>query len=372
MTMKRIMYAVLATTAALTMASPGSAQAPAAKAGATKAGAACGATSKTATPDNAVEPKSGRKFVLQYPCDLKPGEKVTLILNIHGAGSSSQYQHRYFPAGDYAQKYRLVVATPTAAASMPGRTWQAGNDDQFLHDLTDLMFAEFGKSNIKSFWLAGHSQGGATSQRIVCSDYFRSKVDGFFSLSGGRVGGGTQRNPDYNAPAPGAPVPATVPNQGPGPGAAAGRPGGPPSAAPGAAPGRGGPPAPANAQGSMTCDYSHIYGSGQYEIEAMPATSPVAEKFGCKARVLRPGIVDTQPGYVWDPSRQNPTRIGWGRQPRPGMAQMWVYPGCRDGRVVADVLRIDKGHTEGLEPRVTEEIIKLMVAASGGRAQRPA
>jgi hypothetical protein len=31
--------------------------------------------------------------------------------------------------------------------------------------------------------------------------------------------------------------------------------------------------------------------------------------------------------------------------------------------VVADVVRGDKGHTEGLEPTVTEEIVKLMMAA---------
>jgi pimeloyl-ACP methyl ester carboxylesterase len=331
------------------------AQAPA-KAAVTHAGAACGATSATAVPDNAVEPKSGRKFVLQYPCDLKKGEKVTLILNIHGFGSSSQYQHRYFPAGDSINKYRLVVATPTALAAMPARSWQAGNDDQFLHDLTDLLFAEFGKQNIKSFWLAGHSQGGATGQRIVCSDYFKTRVDGFFSLSGGRVGGATVRNANYNAPAPGAPVPETVPNQGPGP---ARPPGAPPPA----------PPEP-RTDGPMTCDYSFIYDSGEYEIAEMPKASAVAEKFGCKTLSPRPDVVDTQPGYVWDPSRQSPTRIGWGRQPRPGSAHMWTWNGCTGGRVVADVLRLDKGHTEGLEPKVTEEIIKLIVAAPGGRAQR--
>ena len=54
---------------------------------------------------------------------------------------------------------------------------------------------------------------------------------------------------------------------------------------------------------------------------------------------------------------------------RPGTAKMWVYSGCQDQRVVADVLRLDKGHTEGLEPKVTEEIVKLMVSAKGGRAQ---
>ena len=333
-----------------------SAQAAAADSPMLKAGAPCGATSDPATPDNAVEPKSGRKFVLQYPCDLKRNEKVVLILNIHGAGSSSSYQHRYFPAGDYAQKYRLVVATPTAAASMPGRVWKPEADDQFLHDLTDLLFSEFGKKNIKSFWLAGHSQGGATSARIVCSDFFKARVDGFFSLSGGRQGGRTERNPNYNAPSPGAPVPESVPNQGPGPARPAGA--APPT-----------PAAPA-ADGPMTCDYSHIYDSGEWEIAAMPDKSEIADKFGCKRRVERSEIADEKAGYVWDPGRQNPTRIGWGRQPRPGMAKMWVYEGCKDKRVVADVLRIDKGHTEGLEPKVTEEIVKLMVSAKGGRAQK--
>jgi hypothetical protein len=48
---------------------------------------------------------------------------------------------------------------------------------------------------------------------------------------------------------------------------------------------------------------------------------------------------------------------------------VWVYPNARGGRVIADIVRLDKGHTEGLEPRVTEEIIKLLVAATGGKAQ---
>lgn len=120
----------------------------------------------------------------------------------------------------------------------------------------------------------------------------------------------------------------------------------------------------------MTCDYSFIYDSGEYEIAAMPPASEVATKFACKTRTARPDVVDAAPGYVWDPGRQNPTRIGWGRQPRPGSSKMWVWQGCKGGRVVADVLRLDKGHTEGLEPKVTEEIVKLIVAAPGGKAQK--
>ncbi len=60
-------------------------------------------------------------------------------------------------------------------------------------------------------------------------------------------------------------------------------------------------------------------------------------------------------------------RPGWGLMPAPGKAQVYVYPDCKDGRVVADVVRIDKGHTEGLEPKVTEELIKMML--SGERRQ---
>ncbi|RYZ15247.1 MAG: hypothetical protein EON61_00395 [Alphaproteobacteria bacterium] len=101
----------------------------------------------------------------------------------------------------------------------------------------------------------------------------------------------------------------------------------------------------------------------------MPEQSTIADKFGCTSRVARPDIIDERAGYVWDPTRQNPTRIGWGREPRPGTAKMWVFEGCKDKRVVADVLRVDKGHTEGLEPKVTEDILRLIVAAKGGRAQ---
>jgi hypothetical protein len=51
---------------------------------------------------------------------------------------------------------------------------------------------------------------------------------------------------------------------------------------------------------------------------------------------------------------------------------VWVYPGARDGRLIADVVRLDKGHTEGLEPKVTEALIALMVDAPGGKARRVA
>jgi hypothetical protein len=72
---------------------------------------------------NVIEPKTGRAFFLDYPCDLKADEQVIVILNLHGAGSIGNWQRHYFPALDYKDKYRLVVATPTAAG--PARLGRA-------------------------------------------------------------------------------------------------------------------------------------------------------------------------------------------------------------------------------------------------------
>jgi poly(3-hydroxybutyrate) depolymerase len=307
-----------------------------------KTGATCSASPRIDCPQancqvdqvraagNAVEPKSGRRFFLDYPCDLEPNEEVTFVLSLHGAGSIGNWQRHYFPIVDLKEKYRLVIATPTAATSEPTRRWVAEADDTFLQDVVDLVFEEFGQKRIKSFWLAGHSQGGITSRRIVCSDYFKTRVDGWLSLSGGRLGA----------------TRVTF----------------------GRAPAAGGAAAPATPAELPSCDFSFIYTAGQLEIESLPATSPWAEKYGCAARERRADIVDSKPGYVTatDQSR-GPS---WGRHARAGTAEAYVYPKCRDGRVVADFVRLDKGHTEGLEPKVLDEIVKLMVSARGGKTRR--
>jgi hypothetical protein len=72
---------------------------------------------------------------------------------------------------------------------------------------------------------------------------------------------------------------------------------------------------------------------------------------------------------VYDGGRQNPGSKGWGLLPRPGKAETFVHKGCRDGRVIADVVRLDKGHTEGLEPKVTDALVQLLISARGGKLQ---
>ena len=78
-------------------------------------------------------------------------------------------------------------------------------------------------------------------------------------------------------------------------------------------------------------------------------------------------MIDPKAGYVWDATRQDPGTDGWGHYPRSGRATVYNFPNCKDGRVVADVVRLQKGHTEGLEPNVTEKLIKLATSAKGGK-----
>ena len=312
-------------------------------------GDACG-MKEYGDPGNAVEPKTGRKFFLDYPCDLKPNEKVIFILSIHGAGSFGNWQRHYFPALDYKDKYRLVIATPTAAGpEAPAvRMWRGEADDEYLHNIVDFVFDAFGKKNIKAFWLAGHSQGGITSNRIICTDFFKDKVDGWLSLSGGRIG---------PVQIPSSFFPASMPK--------------PPSSSPAAAtppPNVGGRPGAASIP---TCEFNYIFETGEHEMMGLPETSPLAEKFSCGARVRKDDIVDTKAGYVNGGTRgESKPNPAWGTTARPGTAEVFVYPNCKNKRIVADVERLDKGHTEGLEPKVTEALIKMIASAPGGKVQK--
>jgi pimeloyl-ACP methyl ester carboxylesterase len=298
------------------------------------------------------EMKTRRPYFLDYPCDLKQGEKVTLVLSLHGGGSYGNWQRHYFPLMDYKDKYRFVIATPNS----PIRVW-SDVDDPYLQNIVNAVVDEIGKDNIQAFWLVGHSQGGLTSNRIVRTDFFKTRVDGFLSLSGGRLGGNPGRAANFGPGRPATPAagaastaPATASSSSPLSPAAISA-------------------AAAALRDLPASDFSHIYATGIREIDdkGIPESSEWAKKFACGAKAAPREVVDTQAGYIYDSSRLNQMNASWGLLPGPGKAQISVYPNCKDGRVVADVVRLDKGHTEGLEPKITEEIIKLMVSAPGGK-----
>jgi hypothetical protein len=349
------------------------------------AGAACTAPPTLHCPDKdcpsdrvinpgpVVEMKTRRTYFLDYPCDLKPDEKVVFILSLHGGGSYGNWQRHYFPIMDYVDKYRLVIATPNS----PIRVWSTA-DDEYLQNIVNAVVEGVGKQSIKSFWLVGHSQGGMTSNRIIRTDFFKDKVDGWLSLSGGRLGGNPGRAASFGVGRPATPGAATTPaitasatttnTSTPISGTAAA-----------STPASGARTVPSGASAAAAAlrelpasDFSHIYETGEREIDekGIPATSEWAAKYNCGTRRKPEEVVDTKAGYVYDSTRQNPPNPAWGLPPSPGKAQIMTYADCKDGRVVADVVRLGKGHTEGLEPKITEELIKLMLSAKGGKLQQ--
>jgi poly(3-hydroxybutyrate) depolymerase len=289
-----------------------------------------------------VEMKTRRPYFLDYPCDLKPGEKVTFILSLHGGGSYGNWQRHYFPIMDLKDKYRLVIATPNS----PIRAWSEV-DDPYLQNIVNSVVEQIGKDNIKAFWLAGHSQGGMTSNRLLRTDFFKQRVDGFLSLSGGRIGGNPGRGGSFGRPRS-ASTTATALS--------------PSSLSAAAAALRELPPG----------EFSHIYTTGVREVDekGVPATSEWAQRLGCGARQGPQEIADRKAGYVYDSSRLREMNTAWGLLPAGGKAQVFTFSNCKDGRVVADVVRLEKGHTEGLEPNVTEELVKMITQAPGGKIQR--
>lgn len=282
------------------------------------AGSVC--TAQPAEPGEAVEPQSGRKFYLEFPCDLQPGEKVNFILSMHGAGGTGARMRNYFPTGDYLQRYRLVVATPTSATT--SRIWNGEADDVILQRIVDLVFENFGKANIKTFWLAGHSQGGITATRLVCTPFFANKADGLLSMSGGRIGK-VEYVPDFFGPRP--------------PGVTKWPPGAPD---PGAKP---------SVEPTPSCDFSFIFTTGEKEITGLPETSPLAQKFACGARVRKADIVDTQP--------------------KAGTSEVFEYSKCGGGRLVADMFRRGKSHGDGILVNETEALLRMMLSAPSGKVQ---
>ncbi len=283
-----------------------------------------------------VDETTGRKFTLDDPDDLQPGEKVVFILNLHGGGSHGTWQYEYFPAQDHCNSHRLVVATPSAATKEPSRRWVAEADDEHLKAIAGYVIDKYGKENIRAFWLAGHSQGGMTSRRLLGTAYFAERVDGWLSLSGGRIGA-APRAENAGPPSPPGSEPRQRMRMDP-------------------------PPDP-------DCDFSHIFSVGEYEIASLPETSPWAEKYGAGPRVRLPDVVDTEPGKIYDQLRDGYSTREWGLKPRPGTAEMYLYPDARDGRVIADIVRLEKGHTEGFEPKITEAILDLVVQEPGGKIQ---
>ena len=297
------------------------------------------------TSETWADPDSGRKFFVDYAADADNRDDLTFLLNLHGGGSVGMWQRLYFPAQDHADQLGLVVATPSSKTKQPMSHWAPDADDAHLQAVVAQVKERFG-SRLRSFWLVGHSQGGMTSNRLLRDPWWADRVDGWLSLSGGRIGSAPFVK-DFGPPRTEEERKAMEEFM------AARR-----AQAFGAEP------------ALHEADFSFIFAVGEHEIESLPEDSPWAARYGAGPREAQPDVVDDAKGQVHDGRFEGRYKNSWGREPRPGTARVWIYPGARDGRVIADVVRLDKGHTEGLEPNVTRRLLELMVSAPGGKLNR--
>src|SRR5262249_32108606 len=141
---------------------------------------------------NVVEMKTRRTYFLDYPCDLKKGEKVTFILSLHGAGSYGNWQRHYFPILDYVDKYRLVVATPNS----PTHIWTEA-DDEYLHNIVNFVIEQIGRENIKAFRAGGTPEGGNDLKQKGATGFLRGEGGGGARPPGGWLGGDPGPHPDF-------------------------------------------------------------------------------------------------------------------------------------------------------------------------------
>lgn len=304
--------------------------------------------------DVLVDEMSGRKYTIDEPEQVGPGQPITVLLSLHGGGSVGAWQREYFPAHLLVDSHRLVVITPSAATRTPFRHWVADADDAHLRALVETTVTRYGAGAIRALWLVGHSQGGMTSHRLLQDPWWRDRVDGWLSLSGGRFGPPELPDDFFGPHRHEAAERARARGEDPG-----------------AAPFRrmeipgGGTRAGDEVPDGL--DISFVFATGEHEIVELPERSPLAEAYGGGARHRVADVVDDQPGRIHDTTREEYSTPAWGLAPAPGRAEIHVYPGLRDGRLVADVVRIDKGHTEGLEPEITRRLVELATAAPGGK-----
>jgi hypothetical protein len=281
-----------------------------------------------------------RKFFVDRSAD--DGADLTFLLNLHGGGSVGAWQRLYFPAQDWADDLGLVIATPSSKTKQPMSHWAGEADDEHLKTVVSMVQERFG-TRIRRFWLVGHSQGGMTSNRLLRDPWWADRVDGWLSLSGGRIGQ-AQFVKDFGPPRTEEERKAMEEFMARRRGEIFGSP-----------------------NQLHDADFSFIFAVGEHEIDSLPETSPWADRYGAGARVSLPDVVDEVGGQVHDPRFEGRYTTSWGREPRAGTAKVWAYPDARDGRVIADVVRLDKGHTEGLEPNVTRQLLQLIVGAPGGK-----
>jgi len=152
-----------------------------------------------------------RLFYYYIPSTYKPGEKLPLVLALHGSGANAFSQLYESDMEDLAEQERFIVVAPNAVAihadgtlSSKGNTlstigradssflrWNATPDDpqnmydvddvQYLCDLID-MFVDYGYADPKRVYSTGLSHGAFMSIRLAVEA--PDKIAGIGAVSG--------------------------------------------------------------------------------------------------------------------------------------------------------------------------------------------
>ena len=277
---------------------------------------------------NVADPEAGREFFLDSRATSR-GRAGGVHPEPPRRRVHRQLAAPLFPGAGLQGEYRLVVATPTAAGSGPWsearRMWARGDrrrppaEHRQPRDRA-LRPGEYPERSGSP----GHSQGGMTSNRLVCTDFFGQ---------GRRMAQPVGRPHRPSRDRAGLLRPA----------AAAGARAADPSASAGC---RG----PAGVRHLV-----HLRVRRARDRGAAGDVAVGARSIDARRRERRADVVDEREGYVTGACARPRRQLGL----RPAA---WHRGGvrvsdARGGRMVADVVRIDKGHTEGLEPEVTEALV---------------
>jgi polyhydroxybutyrate depolymerase len=140
-------------------------------------------------PAHAFEPPA----VLRLPDTLKAGERVPLLLVLHGFGVSSSLLIAKAGLNTVADQKKFAYLAPEGARDALGRPfWNAGKsccdlDHRRIDDvkrLRDLLDANLSNASIdpKRVFVIGYSNGGFMAQRLACE--VGDRIAGVISVAG--------------------------------------------------------------------------------------------------------------------------------------------------------------------------------------------
>lgn len=151
--------------------------------------AAANANANASTPDDAFTPPAQ----LRLPSTLQAGERVPLLLVLHGFGVSSTLLIAKAGLNQLADRKKFAYLAPEGARDRLGRPfWNAGKsccdlDQQGVDDvkrLRELLDAHLSNASIdpSRVFVIGYSNGGFMAQRLACD--VGDRIAGVISVAG--------------------------------------------------------------------------------------------------------------------------------------------------------------------------------------------